>query len=315
MSKIPPPIHATVSRIDAYHQARQDPPRAHLGPSQMGDEDQRGQWLRFRWAFEEAHSGRLLRLFRRGHLEEHTVVSDLRAIGCELAHVLDDQLVIDYGAHIKGSPDGIILSGLPEAPNKPHMLEIKTASRKRFEEMRQQGVERSNPTYWVQAHTYMYGLNNHAGIRLDRCMFIAVCKDDDSIYTERIEYDTSVAERYLARGRQVTMSRRMPEPTYLDPAFYRARWSPFYAAYFPRSATDMHMDRLRVQREGEGLWARVGINCRTCEYVEPLESGEWRCNLYASEVPPEFQRQGCDRYEMHGDIVRLIEQGNNEGRQ
>src|SRR5690625_7907041 len=113
----------------------------------------------------------------------------------------------------------------------------------------------------------MYSLNNHAGFSLVRFMFIAVCKEDDSIYTVRIDYDASVSERYLARGRQVTMSRRMPEPTYLDPAFYRARWSPFYAAYFPRSATSHHMGRLRVQRGGGGLWARAGINGRAGGYI------------------------------------------------
>lgn len=309
MAVIPKPNYSTVSLIDKNHEENQGLPRPHMGVSGLGGEDERGLWLGFRWVFQQQFSGRLLRLFRRGHLEESQVVSDLQAVGCELSYVLNDQLRIDFSKHVSGSCDGIIMRGLPEAPSTPHLLEIKTISAKRFEQLQKEGVEKTNPAYWVQVHCYMYGITdqNLVGIPVDRCFFIAVCKDDDRIYTERIRLDRATASKFIERGQRIAMSDRMPEPTFIDPSHWLAKWSPYYAAYFPKSATQAHLDKLKTANEGAGIESKVGVNCRTCAHSTPTPDSAWRCELFqADNIPLDYQRTGCRSHAMHPDIMDLI---------
>lgn len=55
-------------------------PRQHLGPSVAGKRCARQVWYGFRWVRRSNHGGRLLRLFERGHEEEHRAVRWLRAL-------------------------------------------------------------------------------------------------------------------------------------------------------------------------------------------------------------------------------------------
>ena len=66
MTAIDDPNAGIVAAIDRAHEAKQDGPRQHLGCSVIGHHCERWLWLSFRWAVIEKHSGRLLRLFRRG---------------------------------------------------------------------------------------------------------------------------------------------------------------------------------------------------------------------------------------------------------
>jgi hypothetical protein len=67
-------------------------------------------------AVVEKFPGRILRLFRRGQDEEAKVVSDLRAIGLNVQKTGDNQSRVDFGCHVSGSMDGVIESGVPDAP-------------------------------------------------------------------------------------------------------------------------------------------------------------------------------------------------------
>lgn len=309
MTSIPQPMHSAANQIDAWHEQHQSPPRPHMGLSAAGNEDDRGLWLSFRWAFQEQFTGRILRLFRRGHLEEAVVVSDLQAIGCEVEYTGDAQLHIDFGSHVSGSCDGIIASGLPEAPNTVHLLEIKTISKARFEQLDKHGVEKSTPEYYAQTQAYMFGLTQLGllGVDVERCFFIAVCKDDDRVYTERIKLNKDIARDAVARLQRIALSERIPEPVHVDPTFYKAKFSPYYAVYFPKSATPDHMAKLVSQRAGDGIESKVGVNCRTCAHSTPTESSEWLCAIYDNQaIPLSHQRLGCRAHVMHPDIMDLI---------
>lgn len=127
MAKIPPPTDTVANRIYKALEDKQEPSRGHLGASQIGHPCDRFLWLSFRWACPEQFNGRILRLFRRGQDEEAGVVADLRLAGMEVTE--KDASGRQYGfrdGHFAGSIDGIVLSGVPEAPTKPHVLEIKT---------------------------------------------------------------------------------------------------------------------------------------------------------------------------------------------
>ena len=133
MTKIPEPNHTITNLVDKYHEAHQDKPRPHMGCSLLGHPCDRWLFLNFRWAVVERFSGRILRLFRRGQNEEQTVIRDLKSIGLVITHTGGEQSRVDFGSHVSGSLDGIVHSGVPEAPNKFHVLEIKTHSQKSYD--------------------------------------------------------------------------------------------------------------------------------------------------------------------------------------
>ncbi len=70
--KLPTTINNSISSlIDEYHESKTELPRPHMGVSGIGNECDRYLWLNFRWAATPKFTGRILRLSRRGHLEEN----------------------------------------------------------------------------------------------------------------------------------------------------------------------------------------------------------------------------------------------------
>ena len=148
---IPEPTNSIQALIDKHHESLQEPPRGHMGASLLGHPCERYLWLNFRWVMPEKFIGRILRLFRRGQNEEATIISDLRAIGID---VRGAQTRVNFDAFVSGSADGVALSGVPEAPTKPHVLEIKTHSLKSFNDVSKKGVEKSKFMHYIQMQVY-----------------------------------------------------------------------------------------------------------------------------------------------------------------
>lgn len=274
---IPPPMHSIPAAIDAAMEAQAEPPRPHLGASILGHPCDRWLWLSFRWAAVEKHSGRVLRLFRRGQMEEATIVEDLRAVGVEID---DRQQHVDFGAHVSGSIDAIITGGVPEAPRKRHIAEFKTHSKKSFDDLEKNGVEKSKPMHWAQMQLYM------AGTKIDRALYVAVCKDDDRLYTERVQYDKAAAEKLIERGRRIALSDRMPEPVAgASPSWYQCKFCPAFAFCHETGKTE-------------------NVNCRTCAHSTAKENSTWHCARYdADNIPVDYQRAGCGAHVLHPDLV------------
>ena len=278
--KIPEPIHSTIAAIDAWHEAQTEPPRPHMGASMLGHSCDRWLWLSFRWAVQEKFPGRVLRLFRRGKLEEDIILDDLRAAGCVLREPPPgEQHRVSLGSHVSGSIDAIIESGIPESPNKPHIAEFKTHSKKSFDALERDGVEKAKPQHYVQMQTYMHGT------RIDRALYVAVCKDDDRLYIERVRYNRTDAEKYISRGQRLAIVDEQPPPLSDNPTWYECKWCAAHDYCHQKSAT-------------------VPKNCRTCRWSTALPNSTWRCERHDSEepIPVEFQRIGCDDYELHDDM-------------
>lgn len=274
--KIPESDHSISSLIDTYHAGKQEPPRPHLGCSELGHPCDRALWLKFRWAVIEKFDGRLLRLFRRGHNEEASITADLRAIGID---VRDSQQRVEFGGFVAGSVDGIAESGVPDAPKTRHVVEYKTHSLKSFNDLEKSGVEKSKPMHYTQMQTYMLGTG------CERALYVAICKDDDRIYTERVRLDKELAEKAVARGHRIVMSERIPEPCSADPTWYQCKWCASHDMCFGSKMTKE-------------------VNCRTCAHATPTEQGEFLCARYEDQViPTKFQREGCECHVLHPDLV------------
>lgn len=272
-----PELNRTIAAIDAHHESTQEPPRPHMGCSTLGHVCDRWLWLSFRWAVVEPFKGRILRLFRRGQNEEATVVADLQAIGMDVQQTGADQSRVDFGCHVSGSVDGVIMSGVPES-TKSHVLEIKTHALKSFTELEKNGVEKSKFMHFVQMQVYMFGLN------LERALYFSICKDDDRIYTERVNFDKAVAEKYVARGKRIALDNRLPPPISTDPTWFECR---FCAAH-------EFCHKSRTTKE---------VNCRTCAHSTACDDSTWLCEKYDHTLSVDEQRTGCVAHVLHPDLV------------
>jgi hypothetical protein len=273
---LPEPINTIPHLIDQYHKSQSEKPRPHLGCSLLGNPCDRWLWLSFRWAVVEAFEGRILRLFRRGQHEEAVIIRDLRNVGID---VRSSQQRVNFGSHVSGSLDGVIESGVPEAPTKRHVAEFKTHSKKSFDDMVKQGVEKSKPMHFVQMQVYMHGTN------IDRALYVAVCKDDDRLHIERIKYDRDVATRAVERGRRIALADRMPPPISTDPSWYQCRFCPAHS-FCHKAEPTKH------------------ANCRTCAHATAKADSTWRCERHeADHIPVDFQHTGCDDHIIHPDLV------------
>lgn len=261
--------------IDANHESRPNKVRFHLGASGIGRNCERQIWLEFRWALDENFPGRILRVFRRGQNEEAIVVDDLRAIGMKVSKTEDDQVFVDVGCHVGGSIDGLIEEGF----EAPVLLEIKTHSTKSFDKLQQYGVRESKPVHAAQMSIYCRATG------IERCLYYAVCKDDDRIYTEMFHVDMEEAEELIEKGQRLATQDEMPPPLSENPSWYECKWCNYHGF--------CHGDR-KVEKK----------NCRTCRYSTAMEDGTWYCEYHHGELQENYQVQGCDKWELHDHMEK-----------
>jgi hypothetical protein len=269
-----PELNRTVAAIDAHLEAHQGKPRPHMGASLLGTKCDRWLWLSFRLAVIEQFKGRTLRLFRRGQNEEDVVVSDLRAVGMDVGRRQDR---VEFGAHIGGSIDGVV-TGVFEAPLKHHVLEIKTHNAKSFDDLEKNGVAKSKPQHFVQMQVYMEGLG------IDRAFYVAICKDNDKIYTERVRLDKVVAQKYIDRGKRLALDDRLPPPISTDPSWYECKMC----------AGHDFCHKSKMTKE---------VNCRTCTNSTAKDDSTWYCEEYNQALTFDEQLTGCSAHVLHPDLV------------
>lgn len=261
--------------IDSAHEVLQDRrPRQHLGGSIIGHECERYLWLSFRWAKFKAFPGRILRLFRRGQNEEEQIAHDLRLAGCEVLTVdpeTDRQFrVEEVDGHFGGSLDGAARN-IPEAPTKPHVIEMKTHNDKSFKALEKDGVKKSKFVHWAQMQVYMLLR------KTDRALYIAINKNDDSYYTERVKLDIEAGNSLIAKARRIIYAVDPPERIG-PPTLFTCKWCDMYKVCHGTAVPDM--------------------NCRTCIFSIPKPDGDgrWFCSKHNEDLSFIKQTRGCDQH-------------------
>lgn len=267
MAPLPVPRASTVAAIYAAYEAANEPRDGKTIPaSQLAEECSRKLWYDFRWASRpEEHSGRMLRLFETGNMEEQRWIDNLRMIGCEVVDRQEDgrQIRVDLcGGHVGGYLDSEIL-GLPEAPRTWHVGEMKSHNAKSFAALKKEGVQKAKPLHYGQMQVYC-----HARGR-DRAIYMAVCKDTDELYAERIHYDAEYCLRLLAKAERIRDATEPPPGV----DNYTCQWCKHRAIC------------------KEDAWPRT--NCRTCLYSSPEEGGTWACSRFNKPLSLEEQAAGC----------------------
>jgi len=295
MALLPPHPAPTVEAIHgAYEREAGDGFRDHLGASLIGKECERALWYDFRWATRARHPGRILRLFETGRLEEARLVRNLRATGATVLDVDPETgrqwRVEAHDGHFAGSLDAVAL-GLLEAPKTWHVVEFKTHSAKSFAGLKRDGVRLSKPRHWAQMQVYL----RLTGIV--RAIYIAVCKDTDEIYIERLAADREEGDRLLAKAKRVIEAQRPPARISEDPSWWQCRACEHHTHCHDGAAAE--------------------ITCRSCLHATPATGGEaagskdlrveraggWHCARWDRMLAPAEQRQACGRHLYIPDLV------------
>ena len=282
MAPLPPRASPTVEAIlCAYEVDAGDGFREHLGASLIGGPCNRALWCTFRWITRTAHSGRMQRLFETGRLEEKRLVRNLRRIGVTVLEVDPDTgrqwHVQAHGGHFGGSLDGVGL-GLPEAARTWHALEFKTHNAKSFSALKKDGVRKAKPEHWAQMQLYMHLTG------LTRALYLAVCKDTDALYAERVRVDHEEALRLVARAGRIIFAARPPTRISDDPDWFECRFCPHHDT--------CHGDRLPAR------------TCRSCLHVTPTEDGTWYCARFDRRLSADDQRAGCVAHLFIPDLIQ-----------
>ena len=273
MVKLQKPQSTVQAIYDNYEGRQGDSRRPHLGGSLIGDGCERKLWYTFRWARKIKHDGRLLKLFGRGHSEEFIFVRELRGVGVEVLEIdpaTGRQWTInDVRGHFGGSFDAVA-KGLKEAPETWHLVEMKTHNDKSFQDMLKKGVEKSKYQHFCQMQVYMY-LGG-----LERAYYLAVNKNNDELYSERIKLDVAIAKRLVAKAERIIDAPEPPLPAY-SADWYLCKWCDFN------------------EQCHKGAFSER--NCRTCMHSTPVDDGKWTCNVGDPfKISVKTQREGCSSH-------------------
>ena len=268
--------HETIAAIDMAVErgAEAETRRGYLGGSVIGKPCERALWYEFRMAHDkEKFSGRMLRLFDTGHVEEARMIRWLRMSGATVHDVdpsRDEQWAVEaVSGHMRGHLDGIV-TGIREAPKTPHLLECKTHNAKSFAQLVKHGVAVAKPVHMAQMQVYMHLKG------LTRALYLAKNKDTDELYAERLDYDQAHALTLIAKAERIINASSAPPRISDDPDWFQCRFCPAWSM--------CHGDKF------------AGRNCRTCIHAHPFEGGKWACLRHDRSLSDDDQRNGCPNH-------------------
>lgn len=246
--------------------------RNHLGASIVGDKCSRKSWYTFRWVKLEQHSGRMRRLFQRGHDEEKKFIEILRGIGLTIWEVdpeTNKQFRI-YGCqgHFGGSGDSKGL--LPWLPDLPILLEFKTHNTKSFTWLVEKGLIVGKPQHYAQMCLYGKGYQYQYGL------YCAINKNDDDYHFYLVELDWQYAQQLENKAQDIISAQLPPKRISDNPSYFECKWCAF----------------VDICHHGEC----VEINCRSCVNAKPIDNAEWFCSKYG-KIPADWIAKGCPDHE------------------
>jgi hypothetical protein len=156
--------------------------------------------------------------------------------------------------------------------SKPHTLEFKTMNEKNFAALKAKGVKETKPVYWAQCQIGMHLAE------IDRCVFLAVNKNTDELYSERVEFDPVEFAKLKARAERVIRAAEPPMKISNDPSWYVCKLCSFHE----------HCHGNKPPK----------ASCRTCAHATPEVDGDsrWSCAHHNADIPLDAQRKGCDRH-------------------
>lgn len=281
--------------LDAFSKAEfEEDPRTHLGASIIGHDCQAYAWNVFRWLKFEEFSGRMYRLFNRGHEEERRFVRWLVGIGFEVREfdpATGKQFrILGCKGHFGGSLDAMMKP--PARYNIPEeyiiwLGEFKTHNEKSFAKLAGpkphytnmdkpnarvggQGVQKSKPQHYRQMCSYGRAYGFRFGL------YCAVNKETDELYFEIVELDWRQADDLFRKAEGIVFSQERPAKIAMTDTYMECKLCTF-----------------------AGLCHRGEVptkNCRSCRNAFPVEDAQWFCQVHNANIPREVIATGCDSW-------------------
>lgn len=278
MPPLPEPRNHIAVAIDvAIVGAARNGDSAGVPMSQAVGECDRAIWLGLRWASApEAPDPERQRRFRIGHVYEDLLINDLRAAGATV-ETLDPatgkqfKVTLARG-HVRGKLDGRAI-GVPGAPVFEHVVEAKSHNKKSYDALVKGGGVKSKPDHHAQCQLYMHATG------IQRCVYIAECKDDGRQHVERVAYDPTFA---ITREAQLERIVFAPRPPPRNEGFW-CDWCNHRGVCLDKQ------------------FARV--NCRTCIHSEPGDDASWRCVRFDRDLDYRAMQAGCPAHRFVPDLV------------
>ena len=268
--------NAIKDQIDDYAlRTYDDGHRNHLGASIIGHDCARYSWSTFRWLKKPTFTGRMQRLFKRGHLEELRFIEYLRGIGFTVSDRDENgkqYRISGVKGHFGGSTDGVC--EFPPSWGIPgkFITEFKTkATGAGFNKLIEKGVKLAANEHWNQMCLY----GKHLGIT--HALYFSVNKNDDSLHVEMVKLDWGLAQDKLRKAEKIIESQTPPEKVSQMPTFFTCKYCHF--------ANICHSNE------------RPETNCRSCINATPIENGKWACSKYGSPIPDATIKTGCATWE------------------
>jgi len=260
-----------------------DGARKHLGCSILGKPCDRSIWYSFRWATVPNHSQRLLRIFDRGQREEDRMLDMLVRAGAEVSRVdpaTGAQYRADLGVpHLGGSLDAIAV--LPPsltgwAVPVRVVVECKTHGNSPFGQVSKKGVAAAYPAHYMQGMLYAYAHD------IDYVLYMALNKNDETLYFELYAVDRVLAQRNVKRARDI-ISGETPR------IFARISTNPTsFACKFCDHGAVCHFG------------GQPRVSCRSCRHVKPTDASEWYCGKWNAVIPTkDDQLKACQAWEQY----------------
>jgi hypothetical protein len=244
-----------------------------LGASGIGAACLRSVFYDWRKYSKEDVSGRIYRLFETGHLQEERIVADLRSAGFSVWDKDENGnqfTYVDDTGHFVCKIDGVVSHTL-FTNAEPTVLEIKTHSKKSFDETAKKGVQKAKPEHYVQMQ---------AGIWLSgipRALYVALCKDNEQYYTEHVDADQGVQDWIKERIKTLVTSDYLPARISED----SSGWNCTYCKSLKVCSGEMQPLK----------------HCRSCRNLIAIADGDFGCELDGTIKSRDEQLQGCESYD------------------
>jgi hypothetical protein len=242
--------------------------------SQVSNDCSRAIWYQLHWCSPpEQITGQKQRRFDTGNIEEERLLTDLENADVEVERLdpaTGQQFRVALASGwLRGKLDAKA-SNVPEAPKTVHVVECKSHNDKSFKDLVKKCLLLGKPDHYAQVQAYCHAEH------LTRALYIAVNKNTDEIYTERIEYDHAFAVRLETKVDRIVRADQAPPRLFEDvtaKAAFPCQWCP--------SKPQCH----------EGAFARK--NCRTCLSSQFLDGAIVYCELHEKELSYKEQQAGC----------------------
>lgn len=306
--------------IDAYCvKAYDDGHRKHLGASLIGHDCARHLYYVFRWAKKEAFSGRMQRLFNRGHREEARFVEWLRGVGFEVWDV--QPAILHY------HPESNSYFYAETFNPGDGLVEDVTGDKNHVAAAMQLGIHPPNNQFRVKAVRGHYGgsldgINKPpARYRIGEPMLCEFkTSGTGASFTKLKEQGVALAKpRHFAqmstygkfygfRFALYMCINKNDDDLHIE--IVELDWR--LAEDLVRKAEDIITARVPPAKlaENEAFFeckycAFVGIchrgeaperSCRSCQHSEAIEGGEWYCHVHNGVIPSDFITKTCDGY-------------------